>query len=202
MSNTLARRTLRLALMAALQAVTGVEVESPGDWETPTDKLPEIKLRVSGERKASGARAAPTFTTTVGLELLARASASTGEGAQDAIEALGERIEAAVFTSLQLLGWLQQVSAVNSSTTITAAGKTHIAELRMLLDCEVFESFEVDPDTLGRLQELQLTVDTAAPFDRAGTYSNPAFPQAVTAAPRTSGPDGRAEGGLHIHFPT
>jgi hypothetical protein len=202
MSNTLARRTLRLSMQAALQAVTGVEVESPGDWETPTDKLPEIKLRVSGERKTSGARSAPTFTTTVGLELLARVSASTGEGAQDAIEALGERIETAVFTSLQLLGWLQQVSAVNSDTTITAAGKTHLAELRMLIDCEVFESFQADPDDMARMQELLLTVDTAAPFDRNGTYSGPAFPQSVTAAPRASGPDGRAEGGLHIHFPT
>ncbi len=49
-----------------------------------------------------------------------------------------------------------------------------------------------------------LTVDTDLTniFDPTGTYPNPPFPSAVTPEPRTSGPDGRAEGGLSFTLPS
>ena len=50
-------------------------------------------------------------------------------------------------------------------------------------------------------QEAQIHLDTTTPFDASGTYPNPPFPDAVQPAPRTSGPDGRAEGGLDIQLP-
>lgn len=196
-----AQRTLRLVVQAVLQAATGVPVLSPGDWETPTINLPEIKLRSPGNRKASIARAGANFTTTVSLELLARVSADTAEAAQDAIEALVEKIEAAVLALPELIELVQQVATVDTEMSVSADSRTHIGEARMMLQCETFEEF--DPrDTYGDrfvdLQQVAVNVDTAYPFDAAGTYAGAAFPAAVQPAPRTSGPDGRNEGVLLI----
>lgn len=196
-----AQRTLRLVVQAVLEAVTGVPVQSPGDWETPTINLPEIKLRSPGNRKASIARAGANFTTTVSLELQARVSADTAEGAQDAIEALAEKIEAAVLSLPDLIALVQQVASVDTEMSVSADSRTHIGEIRMMLQCETFEEF--DPrDSFGDrfidLQHVAINVDTAYPFDPTGTYAGAAFPAAVQPAPRTSGPDGRNEGVLQI----
>jgi hypothetical protein len=51
---------------------------------------------------------------------------------------------------------------------------------------------------VGPLQHISITNDLTNVFDATGIYDNPPFPDAVNAAPRTAGPDGRAEGGLDI----
>ena len=76
-------------MAAVLQDLTGVTVDSPGDWDTPATSLPNIKLRALGDVKASNGRAMATFTTMAPLQLVARVRAGTAEAAQDAIEALG-----------------------------------------------------------------------------------------------------------------
>ncbi|HQT79768.1 MAG TPA: hypothetical protein PLD10_22215, partial [Rhodopila sp.] len=83
----LARRQVRLAAVAALQSITGLTVQSPGDWATPPEKMPAALLRVVSERKDSVVKQMPEFTTTVTLEIQLRTQALTASAAQDAIEA-------------------------------------------------------------------------------------------------------------------
>lgn len=197
----LARRQVRLAAFAALSTIPGVTLVSPGDWETPAATLPEIKLKCGTDRKQSIARAAPEFTTTITLELLARVEAATDVAAQDAIELLGESIEESIFGNSALVRLCQQFTNVNTTTEISSDGRRHLAGLQMTIDCELFESFEpteIVKDTLPALTSLEIHLDTANPFDPTATYPNPAFSASVTAAPRTSGPDGRDEAALRI----
>ena len=201
----LARRQVRQAALVVLEALTGVTVLSPGDWETPPKNFPEVKLKCGNEQKTSTAKQSPTFTTQVTLEILARVQAATDVDAQDALEALGQRIEAAVFGCVALVRIIQQVSSVTTQTQISAEGKQHIGALLMTAQFEVFEAFdpiELDPSLAVTLAQMNVHVDTIKPFDAAGTYASPPFPASVTAAPRTVGPDGRDEGYIQIAIPT
>jgi len=51
------------------------------------------------------------------------------------------------------------------------------------------------------LTEFNVTTDLVNVADPTGTYPDAPFPDVVTPAPRTAGPDGRAEGGLLFEFP-
>ena len=200
-----ARRQLRLLTVQAVQAFTGVTVLSPGDWETPSRNFPEIKVRCPSDSKLSVAKAMPSFTTTVTIEILARVSAPTDVAALDAIEALGQRIEDAVFGMAALVRVIQQVASVTTQTAVTSDGLTHIAGALVTVGLEVFESFDpslIDPSAMQALQTVLVNLDTAHPFDATGTYASPPFPASVTPAPRVTGPDGRNEAGLQITLPT
>ncbi len=223
----LARRYLRRAMAAVLQQLTGVTVDSPGDWDTPATALPNIKLRALGDVKDSTGRAMPAFTTIAPLQLLARVRAQTAAEAQDAIEALGLLIEDAALIAVEVIPALQQIAKVTTKQRISADGEEHYGELEMQIDCETFEQFdpaEIAPELLIELQQLVITLDTIGPFDpgasiapvpadvtddvalglthqqsvEAGDYPGAPYPDAVQPAPRTSGPDGRIEGELRI----
>ena len=200
----LARRELRLAAIAAIAAVTGVTVDSPGDWSIAPSRLPNIKLRTPVDRKASITRTMPEFTTTVTIEILATLQAGSDAAAQDAIEALGQQLELALFGAQPLVKLCQQFSSVTTETDITAEGEVHIARIRLALDCEVFEAFdptEINPADYPALQQLNVHVDLAQPFDASGSYPNLSFPASVKPAPRSTGPDGRDEGFVQVNFP-
>ena len=199
----LARRQLRLAAKTAIEALTGVTVASPGDWETAPAKIPEIKLRCGGDQKARIASSAPNFTTTVTLEILATVEGATAEAAQDALEALGARLEDVVFGCLPLIRIVQQIAGVSTKSEITSRGGPHIGRQQMWVQLETFESFnpiDIDPSLAAAINDMRVHVDTASPFDGAGTYTSLPFPDAVAAAPRTTGPDGRDEGYLQINL--
>lgn len=211
----LARRQLRLAVLAALQAIPSVTVLSPGDWDTPTTVLPAILMRVGRERKESVAKTQPEFTTSCVVEIEARVEATTAESAQDSIESLGYAIENAVYQNYAVMGMVQQIALVDSETEITANGRRHLAGLKMSVTFEMFESFDptetapllttwpVIPVTTVPLTSVGIHADMDAPFDPNGTYtpSTDAPPYTPTPAPRTIGPDGRDEGALDIQLP-
>lgn len=223
----LARRHLRRAMATVLRRLTGVTVDSPGDWDTPATVLPNIKLRALGDVKDSTGRAMPAFTTIAPLQLLARVRAQTAVEAQDAIEVLGLLIEDAALIAVEVIPALQQIAKVTTKQRISADGEEHYGELEMQIDCETFEQFdpaEIAPELLIELQQLVITMDTIGPFDpgsssapvpanvaddvslgltrqqgvEAGNYPGARYPDAVQPAPRTSGPDGRTEGELRI----
>ena len=200
----LARRQVRQAAQLVLDTLTGVVVLSPGDWETPPKNFPEIKLRCGNDTKTATAKQAPTFTTQVTLEIIARVQAATDVDAQDALEALGQRIEAAVFGCVPLVRIIQQVSSVTTQTQISAEGEQHIGALLMTAQFEVFEAFdpiELDPSLAVTLAQMNVHVDTIRPVDKISTYAIPPFPDSVTPAPRTVGPNGRDEGHIQITIP-
>jgi len=197
----LARRKLRETALAVVQAITGITVESPGDWETAPARCPNIKLRAPGERKVSVTRTLPEFTTTVTLELMLTVEDATAASAQDALDDLCQQLEACFFSAQPLVQLCQQFPTVTTTVDISSDGKRHVARAVMRVDCETFEAFdptEISPADYPALQRMDVHVDTGAPFDPGGAYTDPPFPDAVTPAPRTAGPDGRDEGTLQI----
>lgn len=208
MTASLARRQIRLAALAAItganlqNAGSPVAIDSPGDWTTPPEVLPAILLRAPGERKESKLRGQPEFDTNITIEIEGRVQALTASDAQDAIEDLCLGIEQALLTNYDLISIIQQVAAVETKIEITADGRVHIGGAMMHFVFECFESFDpfevVAPPAL---TTVQIHADLIGTFDPTGTYSNPAFPDSVTPAPRTSGPDGRDEGALDLNLP-
>jgi hypothetical protein len=200
----LASRQIRLAAIAALDpaAFPGVTVESPGDWNTPPESLPAILLRCADDNKESITKGQPEFTTTVAIEISVRVAANTAADAQDAIEALVYSIETALLTNYDLIKIINQVASVSRKMQISAEGRVHFGSASMRFDFEVPEMFEpTDFNVPPALTSFGLHFDAGAPFDSTGTYANPAFPDSVLPAPRTSGPDGRDEGALDITLP-
>ncbi|MDB5853289.1 MAG: hypothetical protein JWR22_1330 [Herminiimonas sp.] len=200
----LASRQVRLAVLAALtgSVFEGVDIRSPGAWTTPGSKLPAILLRSPRTRKMSINMGQPEFTSTVTIELEGRVSGSTEEATQDSLDALVYCIEQALLTNHDLIAMTQQVSSIDTVMDVSAEGDIYLGGMKMSMDfelCEMFDPFvnvQLTPFT-----SMGVHVDSIGTFDATGTYPNPAFPASVTAAPRTSGPDGRDEGTLEFTLP-
>jgi hypothetical protein len=140
---TLARRQLRLAALAALQGANlGATIDSPGDCVTQTENLPAILLRATRSNKDPILRGPPEYTTTISLEIEARASGSTATAAQDAIEVLDLAIEQALLTNYALTALVQQFT-IDTETEITSNGRVHFGATKMMIRCEVFEAFDL-----------------------------------------------------------
>ena len=200
----LARRALRLAAFEALSRLVDVTVESPGDWDTQPAQMPNIQMRATNDRKVPNGKSSPAYTTTVTLEILCRVQARTQEDCQDALEDLGNRVENALLGETAFLVSLQGPPSVTTRSQITAEGEVHFGGIQILLDCETFETFDatqINPSWFPPLTTIDLQLDAVRPFDGTATYAPGEFPQAVTPAPRTSGPDGRLEGEAIINLP-
>ena len=209
-----ARRMLRLAVVALLRAeIPGTTIVSPGDWPTPPEKLPALLINVPTETKQSINRGQPEFTTTTSIVVQGQVVATTAEQAQDSIEDLAYCVENAILTGYWLNRIVQQFLTVQTEVECTAEGRRQLAGFRMTFSAETFESFdptqEAPPGSswppaepaIVPFTETGIHLDMAQPFDATGTYPDPPFPAAVLPAPRTSGPDGRDEGGLDIQLP-
>lgn len=201
----LGRRQVRVAALAALTAaLPDVTLESPPVTPTAPKQLPYAGLRCGTERKAAEGKRLPKFTTTATLEVIARVSATSKEAAQDALEALAARIEVALFGSVDLVDLVQKMD-VTTTTDISVEGSTYLAGVEMSIDCELYEVFDpvlLNPDNYQSLQGINLHVDTQRPYDANGIYAASPFPDSVTPAPRTSGPDGRDEIAANVDLPT
>ena len=213
----LARRQLRQAVVAAIQVIQAsagiVDIDSPGDWSTAPNRLPAVLVRNGTERKESIQRGMAEFTTTVTVEIEARLNAVSAVAAQDAIEALGYRIENAVLQNYSVIGMVNQVSSIETQTEINADGRQHLAGIMMRLNFEMPEMYDptaappaltawpVVPAQIVPLTNFTLTGDLLNVFDPSGTYVGSLFPASVLPAPRSSGPDGRMEGGFDIILP-
>ncbi|MGN6518657.1 MAG: hypothetical protein ACTHK2_04445 [Dokdonella sp.] len=205
MTDVLVRRLLRTQVQQVVQTLTGLTVASPGVRPIAPREKPYCSLRTGLERKASGARAMPTFTTTTTLELSLFVAGSTDVDAQDQLEAWGQQVEQAVLAAPAFVQVLQQVAAITSEMRISDAGEAFEGELHMAIECETFEAFDptvIDPAAYPQLLQMGVHVDTVRPFDANGVYLDPPFPDAVAPAPRTAGPDGRDEGALLVDLST
>lgn len=204
---TTARRQVRLAALAALKgAKLGCEIESPGDWDTPPDRLPIILLRCTADRKTATTAGQITFTSTVLMEIQAQIEANSAEVAQDKLEALSHAIECAVITNFDLNQIVQKFATIDTVIGITAEGRRHNGDVMMSFTLELYEVFDpvqqspVQPAAWD-LQEIGIHNDMIVTFDPTGVYASAAFPSAAMPAPRSSGPDGRDEGALNIVLP-
>lgn len=201
MADPTARSALRLLVLAALRSnAVAPTIQSPGDWSLPPSKLPAVQVRPGPERKMTkGPNGETQFDSTATIEIRATVSGSTGEDAMLALEALDAAVEAAIFEDVSLRRIVQEFTAVESVPEIKSDGKIHFAATSTALHLQVYEHF--DPEVTTLLTSMYITADLVNVADLNGTYPNPPFPDAIEPAPRTSGPDGRAEGEVDIQFP-
>ncbi|VVE06673.1 hypothetical protein [Pandoraea sputorum] len=199
MSDPTARAEFRAALLSVLALIPDVRLFSPGDWTVPATKLPAMKVRQGKDKKESnGVNGQTAFTTVSIFEILVEVSAVSGPAALVAIETFAAQIEEAIFKSTVLRKLAQDFPFMETETHVSADGETHIGGMHIVLGVQFFETFT--PDVTNTLEGIDLTADLINVADPNGTYPDPPFPGAVTPAPRTQGPDGRAEGGVSVQF--
>jgi len=200
MADPTGRAQFRAMLLSILTTISGVTVYSPGDWNLTAPKLPAIKLRQGKDHKESlGDIGETQFKTTSFFEIRLEVSAKSGEAALLSLETYGALIEEAIFKSIPLRSITQDFPICSTETDVTADGALHFGGLSIQLGIQYPEVF--DPDVNTTLQRMTIDADLVNVVDKQGTYPDAPFPDAVQPAPRTEGPDGRAEGGLDIQFP-
>ena len=141
----------RTALMLAAQQLllnaptnAGARVYTARDWPTATPLLPNIRLAMPRESKASLGRNQPQFTTTATLAFHVRCQGATSALAEAALEVLCGQIEAVILTNQEALR-LQQFSTVDTDARTSSEGETPIAEAMIQVGCEFYERFNPAP---------------------------------------------------------
>lgn len=194
---------LRQAVVAVLKAagtLAADRVYSPRDWPVTANVMPALLVDDTAERSQSRGNAGfPAFHTTATISVGGKVEGATVEEAKALLATLRGQIKTAVLSSYTLVGMVEQISAVTTQSAISAEARKHVGELQIDFDFLYPEDFE--PTITDTLEGMDIHVDLIAPFDATGTYPDAAFPDAVPAAPRTSGPDGRDEGRLSFDFP-
>jgi hypothetical protein len=207
---------VRALVVGALQAPgatgAGQNVFPVIDWPTSDSSYPIIYVQTGLEDKESlGRQGAPQFTVTTNFRICARIRAPAQPGgagalaALNAVETFQQQIEVALINNPTLMGPigpLQQIPYVRIEKKINADGNQNLGEIVLDLGVEYYQGPEdFYPIPTYPLEQITVDADLLSPYDPNGTYANPPFPQAVTPAPRTTGPDGRAEGSLVINLP-
>ena len=196
-STLLVRALFRQQVAQLLATVTGVQTETPFVTPVAPRQFPYLAVRDAGDRKAAIGTNYPSFNTSATLEVTGRVQAATKELAQTLLDDLGFRVERAVFAAPGLIRLLQRIASVVTTTEVNGDGDAYVGELDMTIELETFEDFDptaINPENYPALEAMALNVDLRNVFDPSGDYSGSApFPDAITAPPRTSGPDGRNE---------
>ncbi|OOG61446.1 hypothetical protein B0E46_15835 [Rhodanobacter sp. B04] len=203
--------TLRALAVTALTGTTdaAANVFSILDWPTWSGSYPVLYLQTPKEEKESlGPNGAPQFTVTATIRIQARVQTqalANGAGAANALVALENiqrQIEVALINYTPLMVLLEQFPFVSVEKKVSGEGDQNLGELEMDVGMQFYqgpEDFYVVPSNA--LEQITVDADLVNVFDPNGTYANPPFPSSVEPAPRTSGPDGRAEAGADITLP-
>lgn len=199
-------------VVAALlgKTVAAAAVHPCRDWPTKLDDLPMIVLDMPSEAKTSlGNAGYPSFNSVATIPIHGRVTAKAGAGdaganaVRAALAILKRQIEVAVINDPAIMKLIQQFPFVRSRMGVSSEGAQHVGEVIVEVGMEYFQGDEdfAQPE-VSDLEALQVYADLLNVFDPSKTYPDPPFPDAVTPAPRTSGPDGRAEGFAFIDLTT
>lgn len=198
---------LALAVEALKGAtLAGDRVYSALNWPSTVVQYPLIYCKTPTEEKESASRnGAPFFTVTATLKIEARAEVGAMPNGQSAallerqLATLCQQIQVALVNNPDLMGELQQVPFIRTEMNMTREANKELGEIEVAIGLEFVQGpedfFELPT---WDLDSVAITADLANVYDATGTYVDPTFPDAATAAPRTSGPDGRAEAGQII----
>ncbi|SEJ21620.1 hypothetical protein SAMN04244572_03148 [Azotobacter beijerinckii] len=204
----------------------GLNVFSARTWPTWDGQYPLLYLHTPAEDMESLGRHAPQFTVTATLKISARVRVpqqtdnAGAAQAQLALEQIQDQAKRALINNPALMSRLQQFPFIRSEFREDGEGGSELAELVMEVGMEFYQGPEdfypledeappqpVDAVTeiasiqpIVPLDEISITEDLINVADATGTYPDAAFPDAVAPAPRSEGPDGRAEGGITIDF--
>ncbi|MBS0363676.1 MAG: hypothetical protein JSR98_20060 [Proteobacteria bacterium] len=190
----------------------GPNVFAPRDWPTTPGELPMILVQSPSERKESWGRAAPGFTvvTTYSIQARVTSRAQDDDAAAGALLAalavLQRQIEVAVINDHDLYAAIQQVKEVRILNDVSPKGEQPVGQLSMEFDVEyaqAYDDFHI-PDA-SAIEELAVFADLVNVFsaqsDLSGDQPDNPFRTDGNPAPRTQGPDGRAEGAFTATLP-
>jgi hypothetical protein len=208
------------------KTIAGDNVFVARTWATWDGSYPILYLHSPSEDMESlGNASAPQFTVTATIRVSARVEVMTlpkNAGAAEALvqlEDIQQQIKMALINFPPLMKRLQQYPFVRSEIRDNGEGDSELAELVMDIGMEFYQGPEdfypleeddtpapvLDPaaeiaalQPIVPLEQMNITTDLTNVFDATGVYDNPPFPGAVSPAPRTAGPDGRAEAELDI----
>lgn len=171
MSSTLARQWVRLQAIDALRNIPGLEVVTPGTWDSVPRFFPEAKVRTPSETKTSTNRAPVQFTTLITLGIQLHVQADTEENAQTAIEDLSALAEKWIFGYAPLVQQVQQFARVVTQTQVDTSGEKPVAWATLAIDVELFEDF--DPVDMGTVHTdaLQTIATTVVPNEAVDTLN-------------------------------
>ena len=190
----------------------GTRVFSPLDWPTWDGTYPCMYIHPPVEDKESLGRAgAAQFTVVATLTVESRFQCPAGSlsspfdsGAatvENALSVMAGQIERALINSPSLTTLVSQFPFIRTRMNLSAEGEQHLGNLITEIGLEFYQGPEdfYQPITF-EIEQITVTTDATNVFDANGTYTNSLFPSAATAAPRSTGPDGRAEGFAEFNF--
>ncbi len=200
MTNRIELRGLVVAALQAAQTLAGDRIYVARTYPTDKQTYPLIVVRAPHETKQSEGRNGPQqFTTISNIEVTGRVENVVLGDLEDQLDTLSLQIEKAIINDFAISQQIQQITQVSMRLEISPNGREYLGDVQFQFDFEHFQTADEFASVVAdELQGIDLHLDTVAPFDESGIYENPAFPDSVTEAPRTSGPDGRDEGRLSI----
>jgi hypothetical protein len=190
----------------------GNNVYAPRDWPVSYPETPYLLLQTPRETKTSrGNVGGPQFVTiaTVRIEgkitskaILDDQNAEQGaKVVQDALALLKRQVELALIGNAALMQNIQKIARVETITRVVSESARHVGEMLMDWDFEYPEDPEDFAPTVSKpLEQFATFADLINVFDTTGEYTPP-MDYTPTDAPRTSGPDGRAEASIITDLP-
>lgn len=221
---------LRQLAVAALKGATlaGDRVYPARTWPTTKGSYPLIYLHTPLEEKEGlGRNGAPQYNVTATLRIAVRVEVQElprnggAEVATAELEAFQRQIERILINNPAIMERVQQFPFIRAEIYLDDEGESNFADLILDIGIEFYQGpeyfYPIDdqPDPgegfdaaaeiaaispVNPLLDLRINNDLVDVADPTGTYADPPFPEAVTPAPRTSGPDGRNESGLTFEF--
>lgn len=202
-TDTLIQDLIRDAVTGSTAA--GANVFTPRTWRTPPAGMPFLMVQSPSETKQNvSGRTGPSEFFTVGrfrvvgrIYIKADVTDSTAAAiaAEAALGVLKRQVEVAVINADPIRRAIQQCVSVESVTDVKSDGGATFGELEMTFSLEYYQGPEdFAPVESNPFEELALYIDLLNIFSPTGNFNDTPFPGSATGSPRTTGPDGRAEG--------
>lgn len=202
---------VRDATVAALTGTTDAldNVWSVRSWPTVKSGYPVLYVTAPKEdRESLGDISAPQFIVTATIRIVARVEVPTLANdagtaqAEASLERIKQQIDVAVINNPTVMSLLQQYPFTRFQMGINSDGARPFGELILDIGMEFYQGPEDFFPIVGApFEQLNITADLTNVVDKTGTYPDPPFPASVVPAPRTTGPDGRAEGEADFTLP-
>lgn len=179
----------------------GSQVWRARTWPAKLEKLPAIIIDpFYSEHRGSLGKNAPQFDTITTVRLRGRVNVAAeaddagGLAAAAALETLKSQIERTLVNAYPVMLKIEQFVSIDTDFVFSTEGQQNVAELVMSIAMGFYEGPEdFAPIETTDLKEAAVYTDLTNVFDPAGTYAETPF--TPVPAPRTTGPDGRVEGG-------
>jgi hypothetical protein len=181
--------------IVAANTLAGANVNFPGVWPTQKQNFPAVIIDVPHDHKDSLLRGQPSFNTTSYIGIEAQIWSTTLLDCKNKTYQLWDQITQAVIGDNAIIKVTQQFPTIDTKAEWNSGTEFFIGHITMMVAMEFYEGPETYDTTAQAtgVNVLGVHVDAANIFDATGTYPATPWPDAVAAAPRTTGPDGRDE---------